>query len=109
MACQAIGSNFRIIHRRVGLYQRQNKSGYPSGYPPPLCTQERVPFIRRNDLHFVMLKPDRLLNVRSFQLHTIETKRLVSFRIGNKIYYSDRPSQSSERAITGHTYSTACR
>jgi hypothetical protein len=65
--------------------------------------------MRRNDLHFVVLEPDRFLNVRSFQLHTIETKRLVSFRIGNNVYYSDRPSQSSERAISGYTDSTACR
>ena len=60
------------------------------------------------DLDFVMLKPDRFLQLRSFQFYLVETEWLVNVRMGDGIDDADGSFQPSVRAITNDAYTAAC-
>jgi len=63
--------------------------------------------VERGDLDFVMLKPDRFLQLRSFQFYLVETERLVNVGVGDGIDDADGSFQSSVRAITDDAYTAA--
>src|SRR2546421_10781322 len=56
--------------------------------------------VERGDLDFVMLKPDRFLQLRSFQFYLVETERLVNVGVGDGIDGADGFFPSSVGAIT---------
>jgi len=45
--------------------------------------------VERGDLDFVMLKPDRFLQLCSFQFYLVETERLVNVGVGDGIDDAD--------------------
>jgi hypothetical protein len=71
-----------------------------------LATSRRTSGSRSNWLYFIRFKPDRFLNVRSFESDLVETKRLIKIN-SNGIDSLDRSPEASERTITGHPYPTA--
>lgn len=63
--------------------------------------------MKRGNLDFVMLKPDRFLQLGSFEFDMVETEWLVEVGVRNGIDGSDGSFQSSERAITDDAHTTA--
>ena len=64
--------------------------------------------MKRGNLDFVVLKPDRFLQLGSFEFNMVETEWLVDVGMRNGIDGSDGSFQSSEGAITDDAYTAAC-
>ncbi len=67
----------------------QAKSRGATRLPTFLITREYVSLDERGDLDLIMLEPDRLLQMRSFEFDVVETKRLVDVGMGDGIDGSD--------------------
>lgn len=59
----------------------------------------------KNGLYLIVFKPDRLMNMRSFQGDQVETKRFIKI-ISNAIDPEHCASQPPKGTVTGHTHST---
>jgi len=64
--------------------------------------------VERGDLDFVMLKPDRFLQLRSFQFYLVETEGFVKVWVGDGIDDADGSFQSAVGAIIDDAYKGDC-
>jgi hypothetical protein len=72
----------------------------------PLISVTRSNGRGSNELYLMVFKPNRLLNICSFQSDQVETKRLIKIS-RNTIDLEDRSPKPPKGTITGHTHSTA--